>query len=91
MLVGTPADAIVRFAEQTKADLIVISTHGRTGLSRVLMGSVAGAVVRKASCPVLTIKEPEKAADEKQKPDEGAEPESSQPTDYDIPTTARLT
>jgi nucleotide-binding universal stress UspA family protein len=70
MLTGTPADAIVGFADQTKADLIVLSTHGRTGLSRVLMGSVAEAVVRKASCPVLTVKQPSKAADEKREADD---------------------
>jgi nucleotide-binding universal stress UspA family protein len=39
-------------------DFIVIPTHGRTGLSRVLMGSVAEAVLRRATCPVLTVKIP---------------------------------
>jgi nucleotide-binding universal stress UspA family protein len=58
LLVGDPANAIVEAAEQERADLIVIGTHGRTGLTRLLMGSVAEAVVRKAKCPVLTVKHP---------------------------------
>lgn len=56
LLVGSPAAAIVRTAEEEKADMIVMSTHGRTGLMRVLMGSVAEEVVRKAKCPVVTVK-----------------------------------
>ena len=58
LLVGDPATAIVETADQENADLIVIGTHGRTGLTRLLMGSVAEAVVRRAKCPVLTIKHP---------------------------------
>jgi nucleotide-binding universal stress UspA family protein len=54
--VGHPADTIVRVAQERKADLIVMSTHGRTGLQHVLLGSVAEKVVRLAPCPVLTIK-----------------------------------
>jgi nucleotide-binding universal stress UspA family protein len=50
-----PADLIVRFAKQEKVDAIVIGTHGRTGLSRVLLGSVAESVMRQASCPVITV------------------------------------
>jgi universal stress protein A len=61
LLVGDPANAIVEAAEQEHADLIVIGTHGRTGLTRLLMGSVAEAVVRKAKCPVLTVKHPSAA------------------------------
>jgi nucleotide-binding universal stress UspA family protein len=57
LLVGDPADAIIQAAEKEDADLIVMGTHGRTGLTRLLMGSVAEAVVRKAKCPVLTIKQ----------------------------------
>jgi len=53
---GTPYQAIVDTARTIKADLIVISTHGRTGLSHLLMGSVAERVVRTATCPVLTIR-----------------------------------
>jgi universal stress protein A len=53
---GAPGDAIAQFAESVDADLIVIGTHGRTGLNRMLMGSVAESVVRHASCPVLSYK-----------------------------------
>ncbi len=59
LLSGNPADEIIRFAEQAGVDLIVMGTHGRTGLSRLVMGSVAEAVVRGAKSPVLTIKQPE--------------------------------
>ena len=52
---GAPADAIVDCAKELNADLIVMRTHGRTGVSRVLMGSVAEAVNREAPCPVMTI------------------------------------
>jgi nucleotide-binding universal stress UspA family protein len=52
---GTPWIEIVTVAEQTKADLIVMGTHGRRGVSRALLGSVAEKVVRTASCPVLTV------------------------------------
>jgi hypothetical protein len=45
-------------AQETSADLIVVGTHGRTGLARVLMGSVAEEVVRKAPCPVVAVKVP---------------------------------
>ncbi len=54
---GHPADTIVRVAQERGADLIVMSTHGRTGLQHVLLGSVAEKVVRLAPCPVLTIKQ----------------------------------
>jgi universal stress protein A len=53
---GEPAGAIVRFAEENGVDLVVMSTHGRTGLVRLLMGSVAEEVVRRAKCLVLTLK-----------------------------------
>jgi len=56
LISGEPASAIVQLAEDEKADLIVMATHGRTGLTRLLMGSVAEAVVRRAPCPVLTYK-----------------------------------
>jgi nucleotide-binding universal stress UspA family protein len=55
---GEPAAVILAVAKQIGADLIVIGTHGRTGLRRLLMGSVAEQVVRKAPCPVLTVKNP---------------------------------
>lgn len=53
---GEPAEAIVRSAVELEADLIVMATHGRTGLQHVLLGSVAEKVVRHASCPVLTVR-----------------------------------
>jgi universal stress protein A len=53
---GTPAVMIVDFANEHDVDLIVMGTHGRTGVRRVVMGSVAEAVVRRAKCPVLAIK-----------------------------------
>ena len=53
---GPPADTIVRVAQERNADLIVMSTHGRTGLQHVLLGSVAEKVVRLAPCAVLTVK-----------------------------------
>jgi nucleotide-binding universal stress UspA family protein len=59
-LAGDPADAIIRTVESDGADMIVMGTHGRRGISRLLMGSVAEAVVRRAPCPVLTVKQPAK-------------------------------
>ncbi|HEY7423005.1 MAG TPA: universal stress protein [Gemmataceae bacterium] len=56
VLEGDPADMILRAAEETHSDVIVMGTHGRTALSRLLLGSVAESVLRKASCPVLTAK-----------------------------------
>jgi nucleotide-binding universal stress UspA family protein len=53
---GTPANEIERFARDHAIDLIVIGTHGRTGLRHVLLGSVAEKVVRHAPCPVLTVR-----------------------------------
>jgi len=60
---GTPAEEIVRTATDRHTDLIVMGTHGRTGLGRLVMGSVAEEVVRKAPCPVLTLKAPMAAAE----------------------------
>ena len=54
-----PADTIVEYANSAPIDLIVIGTHGRTGVSRLLVGSVAERVVRTAPCPVLTVRHPE--------------------------------
>ncbi len=53
---GVAPEAIVETAAEMHADLIVIGTHGRTGLSRLVIGSVAERVVRLAPCPVLTMK-----------------------------------
>lgn len=50
------AEGIVAYAGEASADLIVLSTHGRTGLSHLLIGSVAERVVRHAPCPVLTMR-----------------------------------
>jgi len=58
MVHGDAAAEIVRLAEEREVDLIVISSHGRTGLGRILFGSTAEAVVRHASCPVLVVKPP---------------------------------
>jgi nucleotide-binding universal stress UspA family protein len=55
---GNPPDVILRVANDLAADLIVMGTHGHTGLARALLGSVAEAVVRAAACPVLTIRMP---------------------------------
>ena len=56
----TPAQAIDEYARAEHIDLIVIGTHGRRGLSHLVMGSVAEKVVRSASCPVLTVRRPER-------------------------------
>jgi nucleotide-binding universal stress UspA family protein len=58
VLYGEAVDKIIEYASDVNADLIVMATHGRTGVSHVLLGSVAGQVVRKAPCPVLTVKNP---------------------------------
>lgn len=53
---GNPFEQIVRYAKEKNVDLIVMATHGRTGLSHLLLGSTAERVVRLAHCPVMTIK-----------------------------------
>jgi nucleotide-binding universal stress UspA family protein len=58
LVVGEAVEEILRLAQTTPCDLIVMGTHGRTGLGRLLMGSVAEQVVRKAPCPVLTVRTP---------------------------------
>jgi nucleotide-binding universal stress UspA family protein len=55
---GEPAAEIVAFARERGVDLLVLGTHGRTGLEHALMGSIAERVVRKAHCPVLTVRPP---------------------------------
>ena len=57
LTMGDPAAEIVRIATVEQAEMIVLGTHGRTGLSRLLMGSVAEAIVRRAPCPVLVYRE----------------------------------
>ncbi len=59
---GIPAQCIAKAAEKRSAALIVLGTHGRTGWNRVLLGSTAEAVVREASCPVLTVRLAEESA-----------------------------
>lgn len=54
--VASPADSIVNYAERKKADLIVMGTHGRTGIKRFLLGSVASGVVAHAKCSVLVVR-----------------------------------
>jgi nucleotide-binding universal stress UspA family protein len=56
---GEAASEIVRVAKDRQVDLIVVSSHGRTGLGRILFGSTAEAVVRHALCPVLVVKPPQ--------------------------------
>jgi nucleotide-binding universal stress UspA family protein len=58
LLEGDPAAEIVRYAEESAVDLIVMGTHGRSGLERLLMGSVAEKVMRDAPCSVLVVKLP---------------------------------
>jgi nucleotide-binding universal stress UspA family protein len=58
LALGDAATEILRLAGEIKTDMIVMGTHGWTGLARLLMGSVAEQVVRRASCPVLTVKTP---------------------------------
>jgi nucleotide-binding universal stress UspA family protein len=55
---GTPADESVRVAQEVRCDLIVMGTHGRTGLGRLLLGSVAESVLQRADCPVIVVKGP---------------------------------
>jgi nucleotide-binding universal stress UspA family protein len=56
VVTGTPFVEIIRYARENDIDLVVIGTHGRSGLVHVLMGSVAERVVRKSPCPVLTVR-----------------------------------
>jgi nucleotide-binding universal stress UspA family protein len=57
MIDGTPATAIVDYANEHDIDLIVMGTHGRRGFAHLLLGSVAEQVVRTAKCPVLTVRD----------------------------------
>ncbi len=56
--IGEPAAEIVAYAEEQGVDLLVMGTHGRTGLQHALLGSIAERVVRRARCPVLTVRPP---------------------------------
>lgn len=57
LTMGDPAGEVVRIAADENAEMIVLGTHGRTGMTRLLMGSVAEAIVRRAPCPVLVYRE----------------------------------
>lgn len=59
LVVGTPFIEIIKAAREGKIDLIVVGSHGKSGLQHMLIGSVAEKVVRKSPCPVLTVKHPE--------------------------------
>jgi nucleotide-binding universal stress UspA family protein len=59
IVTGSPFVEIVRYAKRQEIDLIVMGTHGRGPIAHMLMGSVAERVVRKAPCPVLTVRHPE--------------------------------
>jgi nucleotide-binding universal stress UspA family protein len=61
---GVPTSGILDYADQHDVDLVVMGTHGRTGFGRLLLGSVAENVVRKADCPVLTVRRDDANADE---------------------------
>ena len=78
MATGKPAIEIIRVAEEVGADMIVMSTHGRSGLPRMLMGSVAEDVVRHAHCLVVVVKQPhatsrDRVAEERIEHDVGVE------------------
>jgi universal stress protein A len=60
VLFGNPWSVICKYATDAEIDLVVVSTHGRTGLQHVLIGSTAERIVQHAPCPVLVVKNPEK-------------------------------
>ncbi len=67
LLEGDPAEEIINYAAEASIDLIVMGTHGRTGLERLLMGSVAEKVLRGAPCSVLVVKLQKRAKAEEEK------------------------
>jgi len=60
VVIGNPADSILEKIEELNINLVIMGSHGKKGLSRLIMGSVAETVVRKANCPVLIVKSEEK-------------------------------
>ncbi len=60
--IGVPFEEIVRAAQTEHADMVVMGTHGRTGLNRLLLGSVAERVIRLSPCPVVTVRQKETSA-----------------------------
>jgi nucleotide-binding universal stress UspA family protein len=55
VLVGTPHEVIIDYAKKIDADIVIMGTYGRSGLSRVLLGSTTERVIRRVHCPVLPI------------------------------------
>lgn len=68
LTIGDPAAEIVRVANDENVDLIVMGTHGRSGISRFFMGSVAEQVIRHATCPVLTYRARKQKASDRAQP-----------------------
>jgi nucleotide-binding universal stress UspA family protein len=58
VLTGVPHEEVMNFAKKNKIDLIIMGTHGRKGIDRILFGSTAAQIVRFAPCPVLTVRLP---------------------------------
>ncbi|HKL29865.1 MAG TPA: universal stress protein [Natrialbaceae archaeon] len=87
LLEGTPSREIVRYAEKRDCDLVVIGTHGRGGIDRLLLGSVAERVVRTSPVPVLSIQvgDEEALREEIEEMDEGAEVPREQGDDAEAP------
>ena len=56
VLYGVPADEIINFAKARNVNLIIIDTHGRRGIARLVIGSVTEEVIRRATCPVLAVR-----------------------------------
>ncbi len=84
---GAPVEEILRTAEDVRPDLVVMGTHGRSGVARLLMGSVADQVVRRAHCPVITVKTPLPMPASSGKPDgdnRDPVPESAEHIEYKL-------
>jgi len=76
---GDAADEILRYASRHPIDLIVVGTHGRTGMSRLILGSVAERVIRGAHCPVLVVPAPRPVAAPAPSTASGADADARQP------------
>jgi nucleotide-binding universal stress UspA family protein len=57
LLEGNPSDELIRYAEEEKMDIVIMGTLGKTGLDRMLLGSVAGNLVRHSKVPVMVVRE----------------------------------
>lgn len=79
---GTPSREIVRYAEQAACDLVCMGTHGRGGLDRLLLGSVAERVVRSSPVPVLTVRVGDRP-EEPTEPENGTDESEERGTNYD--------